>query len=246
MLSEYMNLVIEGPSEGRRGGWVFLSKHKELFQQCKMTRFFLPLQKRFSLQKKNTLPESDTVKLPPYVLCTIAETQLNWKDTFSPKLHAANSYGSPGLVAGSVWESHLVKPLRNSVKVFFHSLPDKVVICCIVIGKGLLVIVVFVAPRSPKVGTGLAVVELLGAHTRRDLCLCGSTPIILELIRIESVGFFFQMRNWNRWERLKELETKHIIPSHDFLSRTVLCLLYLECLWWAVCTLVYVLCSSPL
>lgn len=31
------------------------------------------------------------------------------------------------LIAGNVWESHLVKPPRNSVKVFFHSLPDKVV-----------------------------------------------------------------------------------------------------------------------
>lgn len=133
------------------------------------------------------LPEPNIVKLLPYALCTIAETQPNWKDTSSPKLHAANSYGSPGLVAGSVWESHLVKSLRNSVKVFFHSLPDKVVICCLIIGKGLLVIVVFLAPRSPKVGTGLTVLELLGAHTRGDLCLCGSTPIIFELIRIESV-----------------------------------------------------------
>lgn len=210
---------------------MFLSKHKELFQQCKMTRFFLPLQKRFSLQKKNTLPESDTVKLPPYVLCTIAETQLNWKDTFSPKLHAANSYGSPGLVAGSVWESHLVKPLRNSVKVFFHSLPDKVVICCIVIGKGLLVIVVFVAPRSPKVGTGLDVVELLGAHTRGDLCLCGSTPIILELIRIESVGFFFSN------EELKQMGETEGAGNKTHNSKPRLsqqnCALppVLECLW---------------
>lgn len=167
---------------------MLLSKHKELFQQCKMTRFFLPLHKRlFFFFNEKHLPEPNIVKLLPYALCTIAETQPNWKDTSSPKLHAANSYGSPGLVAGSVWESHLVKSLRNSVKVFFHSLPDKVVICCLIIGKELLVIVVFLAPRSPKVGTGLTVLELLGAHTRGDLCLCGSTPIIFELIRIESV-----------------------------------------------------------
>lgn len=67
------------------------------------------------------------------------------------RIHPRPSYmqqtatGAQSLVAGNVWESHLVKPLRNSVKVFFHSLPDKVVICCLVIEGGLLVVIICIS-----------------------------------------------------------------------------------------------------
>lgn len=109
-------------------------------------------------------------------------------------------------------------------------------------------------------GTGLLLCYLLWAHVRGDLSL-----YILPHKRTESIGlwflcfffflflFFILVGNWNRWERLKELETEHVIIPKPWLSqqnflwllwsRTDKRLLYfisdITWFWWVVCSLAH-------
>lgn len=142
MLSESKELVIEGPSEGCHSSPAFPSTHKELFQQCKMTLCHCP-GKQICIAKTTWAWHCE---IAPGAPRTIKEAQLNRAGWASPKLHAANSSRSQSWGAGNVWESHLVKKaLRNSVEVFSHSLPDKVVICCLIIGRWLLAIIICIS-----------------------------------------------------------------------------------------------------
>lgn len=190
---------------------------------------------RFALQK---LPEPDIVKSLPCAPCTIKEAQLNREGWASPKLHAANISRSQSWGAGNVWESHLVKALRNSMEVFFHSLPDQVVICCLIIGRWLLVIIICISnSHNPtKVETGLC--YLLWAHVRGDLSLHTLPHIRIESIELcflcfflFSSSFFILVGNWNRWERLKELETEHVIIPKPRLSQQYCSLTPILQLW---------------
>lgn len=120
---------------------------------------------RFALQK---LPEPDIVKSLPCAPCTIKEAQLNREGWASPKLHAANISRSQSWGAGNVWESHLVKALRNSMEVFFHSLPDQVVICCLIIGRWLLVIIICISNSHNPKGGDRTVLPAVGTCKRRS------------------------------------------------------------------------------
>lgn len=162
-----------------------------------------------------------------------------------PSYRQQTATGAQSLVAGNVWESHLVKPLRSSVKVFFHSLPDKVVICCLIIGRGLLVVIICISSSyKPKGGDRtLAVLGAVGPCTRR--CFFISTPPKFYNKRTESVGGFFPNKELKQMGETEELETEYVIIPKPWLSQQNCTLTPLSEHLWPWHTACTVLRSSP-